>query len=154
VALLIWCVQDQVSIVAVVLEVFFARDVDLGRDPTVKRTCDGSLAYYDITIHVNINNKAIERIYRTSQTLSDRSADALRGRGTRVFKAHLLDAEGKETGDAVVIKDVWSDSNRDREGDIMREICNEVSSEDVIKLRKYLLTVECHGDVLINGKPD
>jgi len=80
--------------------------------------------------------------------------DALRGRGTRVFKARLLDAEGNETGDPITIKDVWLDNNRDREGDIMEEICNEVSSENKIKLQQYLLMMECHGDVLIGGERD
>jgi hypothetical protein len=63
-----------------VLTVSSARKVEQGWDPTVKRLYDGSRAYYDITVPVNINNEITERIYGTSQRLSDYSADALRGR--------------------------------------------------------------------------
>jgi hypothetical protein len=149
-----WRLQDQTSLVAFVLAMSSASKVELGWDPTIKRYYDGGRSYCDITVHSRINNVITERIYRTSQTLSDHSADALRGRGTRVFEARLLDAKGNETGDPVAIKDVWLDNNRDREGDIMEEIFNEVSSEDKIKLQQYLLTTECHGDVLIGGEQD
>ena len=37
---------------------------------------------------------------------------------------------------------------------IGREIYNEVSSEDKIKLHKYFLTMECHGDVFIDDEQD
>jgi Fungal protein kinase len=125
-----------------VLAVSSASKVELGWDPTVECYYHGSRVYYDITVHSRINNEVTERSYRTSQTLSDRSADALRGRGTRVFKARLLDAEGNETGNPVALKDVWLDNNRDREGDIMEEICNEVSSEDKIKLQQSLPEID------------
>ena len=131
-----------------------ASKVELEWDPSIKCYYDGGRSYSDITVHSKTNNEVTERIYRTSQMLSDHCADALRGRGTRVFEARLLDAEGNETGDPVAVKDVWLDNNRDREGDIMEEICNEVSSEDKIKLQQYILTMDCHGDVLIDDEQD
>ena len=120
------------------LAVSSASKINLGWDPTIERHYNGVRSYYDITVHSKINNEVTKRIYRASQTLSDHSVDALCGRGTRVFEAHLLDAEGNETGDPVAVKDVWLDNNRDREGDIMEEICNEVFSEDKIKLQQYI----------------
>jgi len=147
-------VQDYTSLITFVLAVSSASQVELGWDPTVKRLYDGSRAFYEIAVRCNVNDEVTERIYRTSQILSDHSADGLRGRGSRVYKAHLLDTDGKETGDPVAIKDVWLDNDHDREGDIMRAIYDDVSAEDRITLRKYLLTMECHGDVFVNGKQD
>jgi hypothetical protein len=36
----------------------------------------------------------------------------------------------------------------------MEEICNEVSLEDKIKLQQYILTMDCHSDVLIDDEQD
>jgi hypothetical protein len=40
------------------------------------------------------------------------------GRGTRVFEARLLDADGKEVDKPVTIKDVWENEDWEQEGDI------------------------------------
>lgn len=74
-------------------------------------------------------------------------------RGTRVFQARRLESNGNEVGDPVVVKDIWMDDDRDREGDIIRKVCESLSEEDRPLLDKHLLTVLSHGNVVGGSYP-
>jgi Fungal protein kinase len=78
----------------------------------------------------------------------------LRGRGTRVFKAVEIDKDDKETGSIVVLKDIWIDHDRTREGDILAELCKGAVEEDKLLVKEYFLTTVCHGDVWIKEAVD
>ena len=46
-----------------------------------------------------------------------------------------------------MLKDIWIDSNRKREGDILAQIYSKTNTEDKTLVEKYFLTIICHGDV-------
>jgi len=46
-----------------------------------------------------------------------------------------------------VLKDIWIDHDRTREGIILAQLYNEADDEDKVLVKKYFLTVICHGDV-------
>ncbi|KAI0054374.1 hypothetical protein BV25DRAFT_1778958, partial [Artomyces pyxidatus] len=64
----------------------FASEAEIGWDPTVERTAlEANQFVYRITVHNSQTKK--ETIYITDKILSDFGAEAMRGRGTRVFRA-------------------------------------------------------------------
>lgn len=112
------------------------------------RSTDPNDVYYDITVN---NNRRGEVKYRTEKYVHYFQAEAPRGRCTRVWQARKLGGDNldKPEGEAVVLKDTWVDYDRDREGNIMEAVINDLSTpEDRETLREILLTVLCHGDVL------
>ncbi|KAJ3557293.1 hypothetical protein NM688_g1550 [Phlebia brevispora] len=117
---------------------------DLGFDTTMTRAVGEDEGQYIITVP---DQDGVERKYLTLQLLDNHNADALRGRGTRVWKAVEL-VDGERKGNPVAIKDAWIDSDRTREGYLMKRILEDLSQDDREKLRPYLLTVLCHGDVI------
>jgi hypothetical protein len=138
----------------------YADPAQLGWDPTmIRRLCPVTRkVQYDITVHPE---GAQPIAYRTKTVLSDIGAEALRGRGTRVWKAvKLLQEAGGvdviEDVHPVVIKDSWVDNDRKREGQILEEIRASAESESVERefLDQHLLTVLSYGDVLIKGQAD
>lgn len=132
----------------------YAKPVDLGWDPTITRSvCPiTQRTHFDITVQPRDGPPVI---YRTKGILSSIDAEAVRGRGTRVWKAARL-INGKESGPLVAIKDSWVDSDRDREGDILSKIRASATpgSQEADMFKNHLLTVECFGDVMIDGEPD
>jgi hypothetical protein len=51
-----------------------------------------------------------------------------------------------------VLKDIWIDDYRTREGMILTQLYNEANEEDKKLVEKHFLTTVCHGDVWI--KPE
>jgi hypothetical protein len=142
------------------LSIMYADPAQLGWDPTiVRRLCPVThKVQYDITVHPD---GAQPITYRTKQVLSDIGAEALRGRGTRVWKAVKLlqdigDMEVTEDVHPVVIKDSWVDNDRKREGQILEEIRASAENGSVERdfLDQHLLTVLSYGDVLVEGQAD
>jgi len=68
---------------------------------------------------------------------------------TRVFEPIEVKDGGKETGGPVVLKDIWIDHDRMREGDILAQLYNDMDGEDQRLAKKHFLTPICHGDVLV-----
>ncbi|KAI6016909.1 hypothetical protein BKA83DRAFT_4329447 [Pisolithus microcarpus] len=106
----------------------FANEQQLGWDPTVQRVCVEGKPQYNITV-----------------------ADAMQGRGTRVFQVRLTLQNGQPVHNAqpLVLKDSWRELDRAREDEILVQIFDEVS-----EARKYFLTVLAAGDVIVDGKKD
>ena len=50
-------------------------------------------------------------------------------------------------GSPVVLKDIWIDHDRTREGIILAQLYDEAGDEDKELVKKHFLTVICHGDV-------
>ena len=88
------------------------------------------------------------RKFLTKDLISSYGAEPLRGRGTRVFEAIEIDEHGCEKGPAVVLKDIWIDHDRMREGAILAQLHDKADKEDKILVEKLFLTTVCHGDVL------
>lgn len=133
----------------------YAKPEELGWDPTITRQRIQGHTFYDITVDAFEGKGTVPIVFRTELILSDFAADALRGRGTRVFKARKLNlATGQVEGEPVAIKDVWVDDDRDREGWIRAKIEEGANEEDTSLIQQYFMTVLHHGDVLIFGQTD
>ena len=122
---------------------------------TLRRLGDGTFQY---DIVVRDDKDMTESIFRTRRLISDIGVDALRGRGTRVWEVVKIDSSGKDSGDATnVLKDVWVDDDRKREGEILRLIrqaAREDGAECFNALNNYLLTIMTCGDVFLGENPD
>ena len=125
----------------------------LGFDPTIeRRTFTDDHGVYDILIR---DKDGKSQVFRTLDILYDGS-DQILGRGTRVWRAQRVDS-GVLIGDPVALKDSWVDDHREREGDIdirIRQSALLLDDEDRERLVNSLLTVVCHGDVVIEGCRD
>ncbi|KAI6017110.1 hypothetical protein EDC04DRAFT_2576906 [Pisolithus marmoratus] len=122
--------------------VAFANDHELGWDPTIRRVRGEIL------------------VYEPTRVISDFTADALRGPGTRVFEVRLKTQDGKLVKDAehAILKDSWRDCDRDREDTILEQIFTDLRNhkgiEQADEARKYFLTVLAAGNVMVDGKID
>lgn len=106
---------------------------------------------YDIMVNVSPTATAL---YRTLDLLSHEGG-ALRvlSRGTRVWKAVKI-VDGEPTGDPVALKDVWVDSDREREGDVVSQVLQSTYLSENADMKIFFIPVHCHGDVIISGKKD
>ena len=123
----------------------FADQESLGFDPTIQLDSRNE-GQFIFTVHPD-NDKQNSRRFRTIQIISSSGAEPLLGRGTRVFKAHEIDLNGDPNGPPVVVKDIWVDSDRTREGNILALLHTEANCEDRRLIEKHFLTTICHGDV-------
>lgn len=94
-------------------------------------------------------------LFKTLELLSNIGTEAIRGRGTRVWRVEGLSQNGKPLNprQAFVLKDNWIDSDRAREGAINQAIRKsaELIPENGKKvLLNALLTVKIYGDVWID----
>lgn len=117
-------------------------------DTTIKPvTCPGPPRWrFDITVHP-VNDKQNPRTFRTIDKLSFSGAEPLRGRGTRVFEAVELDQDGNPSNTRVALKDIWIDSDRKREGEILTLLHEAANDVDKHLIKEHFLTTVCHGDV-------
>jgi hypothetical protein len=106
----------------------------------------GEPKQFFITVYPDNGDKSARK-FRTKNIISSFGAEPLRGRGTRVFEAAEIDKHGNETSSAVVVKDIWIDHDRTREGTILAELHAQASNEDKKLVDKFFLTSICHGDV-------
>ena len=58
-----------------------------------------------------------------------------------------MDENGTPNGLSVVLKDIWIDSDRTREGNILAQLLDAAKEEDKPLVKRYFLTVLLHGDV-------
>jgi hypothetical protein len=142
--------QEPATLISIFAPLSFARVVDLGWDPLIERVLVDGKMCYDIVVH----DEQDERVYHTFKVLSDVGAIGLRGQGTRVFLAHLLDEDSKPVGAQVALKDAWVDEIRPWEAAIRETLLKTANDNDCKVLETHLMTVLSSGDVLIDGKPD
>ncbi|KAI6111273.1 hypothetical protein F5141DRAFT_1214773 [Pisolithus sp. B1] len=135
----------------------FAEDHELGWDPTTQRVCVGGKIQYNIIVRTDGGK---DLVYQTTRVIYDYSADALSGRGTRVFEARLIFLNGTLVKDAkpVVLKDSRRDCDRDREDIILNQIFADLQKhkgpEQEEEARKNFLTVLAAGNVMVDGNID
>lgn len=128
----------------------------LGYDPSVRRlppTIRNPKPAYEIDVFVGPGRKI--RTFITRRILTDFGADAMHGRGTRVWVVvDKTDPDGRE----YVLKDCWIDSDRQTEGSILelirhvRLVPSDDLPNDLDSGKQHFLSVECHGNVLIPAK--
>jgi hypothetical protein len=144
-------IQESETLINIIIRFVSADEVALGWDPTIIRGFHGNgKRYFDITVQ---DKNRGDKTYRTSEILFSYSADALRGRGTRVFEGNLL-KDGVPSGPSVAIKDAWVDYDRKREATILEDFYSEADESDKQLIRQYFLTVLMHGDVVVAGNVD
>ncbi|EKM53990.1 uncharacterized protein PHACADRAFT_122666 [Phanerochaete carnosa HHB-10118-sp] len=139
---------DIEKVIDFVLRISFARRDELGFDDTIVRlptldSCGGP--QYEILVN--------KKWYRTQRLISNIGAEALRGRGTRVWEVRELDRRGgKEIGPRLVLKDSWVDADRDREATILENI-RKSATTDVQReaFDTYLLHAKDSWDVRTAG---
>ncbi|KAJ3555204.1 hypothetical protein NM688_g2708 [Phlebia brevispora] len=144
-------ITDHEQVVHFFLSVLYAQPHQLGWDPTMVLLPDGR--NYDITVH---SDAEPPRVYRTLSLLSDSGALEMDARGTRVWKAVLVE-DGKVVGEPVVLKDCWVDANRTCEGTVVDLIraatrTSEHAAEWDRLLHDAFLTVRHHGYVFLDGE--
>ena len=102
-------------------------------------------------IIANGNNNPVRK-YRTVKTLSEFSADAIRGRATRVFEAYEISEDGQQVqgSEHVAIKDYWLDSSREAEPTILKKILKGADES----MKAKFLTVLVWGNISIDGNVD
>ncbi|KAJ3557297.1 hypothetical protein NM688_g1545 [Phlebia brevispora] len=109
-------ISDREYLVHFCLSIAYAEPHQLGWDPTVVLVNDRR--QYDITV---FSDEGEARVYRTLELLSCSGAQILLGRGTRVWKVVQVE-NGEERGHPMILKDVWVNPGRKREGTILEEL--------------------------------
>jgi len=139
--------QDRDTIIRTFASFAFASREDLGYDPTITRTLADGQPQYEIQV--------MDKVYRTTDVLSNFGADAIIGRGTRVFKVYDIKDVNKTPR---VLKDVWVEEDRSREGEILNNLFAKIQlegGEDKLRdAQRYFLTSVTYGDVKIHGQLD
>lgn len=125
----------------------YSTEDQLGWDTTMQHRGGGQ---YDILVRT----KSSETLtFRTLEILSNVGAESPLSRGTRVWKCKQV-VKNRTKGPPVVLKDVWIDDDRRREGDIMSLIRSDYvrlqGPRSEAPIDKFFLPVVCHGDVFIN----
>lgn len=152
-------VKEHEKFLHFVLSQMYATPHRLGIDTTmtVFKEKSAGASIYDITVHHVIGGLIQPVVFRTAGLLNDDGAKALRGRGTRIWRVRrLVDGKPDEQADGRVLKDSWIDQDRLQEGEILRQITNDPSIDDVAKeaLTKLFLTPVASGNVIIEEHPD
>ncbi|KAF8501187.1 hypothetical protein JB92DRAFT_882570 [Gautieria morchelliformis] len=145
-------IEEHEKFIHFALSFCFATEIQMGWDPTIERLSTGSSEEYKIEVQDKVTGKVV--YVKTVELIADFGADAVRGRGTRVWKALSRQSDGTDMH--VVVKDVWIDADRVREGDI-RTMLEERASNDKTnkdKIAKHFVTVLFSGNVLIDGQID
>jgi Fungal protein kinase len=129
------------------------QDGSVGIRSTMSRvpSRDGNRKYcYDITV---CDYSGKERIFHTKVEISMRGADAMRGRGTRVWSVYdkMDDPEGKTL---FALKDAWVNTDRPREGNTLRTLRGRLTEKGKVDALKHFLTEVTCGDVHIGRTPD
>jgi hypothetical protein len=96
-----------------------------------------------------------DKVYCTMKILSDFGADAIIGRGTRVFKVYdKVDANKV----SLALKDVWVEEDRAREGavfeDLFKKILDQDGDQKLQDVKSHFITPVNHTDVTIGDRPD
>jgi len=113
--------------------------------------CNGSTEpAYEIDVYSAPD--AIPETFITVRMVADFGADAMCGRGTRVW---IVVKKNDPSGPEHVLKDCWIDSDRAHEGSVLQEISNISlmpaaleSKADFDQYRRHFLEVMIHGGVV------
>ncbi len=144
--------QDHHTFVRFFVTMLYGDEHQIGWDPSIS-LAPGCLDRYDIVV---CGENGEERIFRTrpGKPLSTVGAEALHGKGTRVWKVNEI-KDNVEQHQTYILKDSWIDEDREREGDIILKLRGSTQSEeDERVLTGALFTIESHGDVFIDKERD
>lgn len=119
------------------------------------RATDSEDGQRHLLITVKSHDSQSTVVYKTLEILSNVGTEAIRGRGTRVWRVEGMKKDGQPFSprQTFILKDSWMDADREREGAILakiRQSATKLSSTRKEILESALLTVEIYGDVWIN----
>ncbi|KDQ10991.1 hypothetical protein BOTBODRAFT_190144 [Botryobasidium botryosum FD-172 SS1] len=118
-----------------------ASSEQLGYDPTMTRVYVDGEEQFDIEVHSETGTRTFRTVYQLSNT----GADRVRSRATRVWVVY----EKCNPSKLLVLKDVWIEDDRTREGTIYEEVLEAIGPEDMDRAKAHFLTIICHGDVML-----
>ena len=135
------------------LRLIYAKPCELGWDETIRRIEPTPGSQESIQYDIQVEGKT----YRTSRIISNIGADALRGRGTRVWEVkEVSSTTGEAFGSSLVLKDCWVDVTREREGVILNNIRESIEVEivemDITMTAEDNATGQCAGETLDERK--
>jgi hypothetical protein len=146
--------QNHGRLVRLFLGIALSTEERLGYDPTMSRVFrggnDNKKFCYDIEVR---DHRGMVMTFRTKDEISTYGADAIRGRGTRVWSAYDVtnDPDGKRL---FALKDTWVNADRIQEGDTLRDLRNRLTEKNHVDALKHFLTEVTCGDVHIGNAPD
>ncbi len=158
--------QDHEKVTHFFLSQLYDREADLGIDTTMTIVSekDDEIPRYDIKVRVPVKSKRTTRgsavtqvlTYRTTRLINDDGARSFRGSGTRVWEVVPVVNGVEKSKDIHVLKDHWVDDDRQHEGDILKEIMDDSSSDKLAReeLAALFLTPIAQGDVYIIDERD
>ncbi|EDR02424.1 uncharacterized protein LACBIDRAFT_332286 [Laccaria bicolor S238N-H82] len=143
--------HDCEKYIKLIIALSYGSAIDLGFDPTIKarKVVEDSVEkiFFDFTVKgTDSSEKPITKIYRTVRSISEFGADAICGRGMRVYEVKEVD-NGILKGDTLALKDCWVDDDRELEGDILANILLDCKDEE----HDLFLTLVVHGLVEVDG---
>ena len=92
--------------------------------------------------------------YRTVRLISDIGAEALRGRGTRVWEVNEIIAGDIVDPTPRALKDSWVDASRQREAVILQMVREDAQHVTRYDFDNHFVKVKAYGDVTIGGVVD
>ena len=128
----------------------YADETELGWDPTMQRQ---SPREYVGDVQYTIECDGVT--YRTVRLISDIGAEAIRGRGTRVWEVREVKKNGGEDPTPLALKDSWVDTNREREGKILESI--RLAAKKLpggSDFDQLFMQAKAYGDVYIDNVQD
>lgn len=134
--------QNITPFIHLIVSCLNAMPEQIGQDLTMWPLSDGQ--NYDIKVQ---SSDGSSRTYRTLELLSKPSVANLRSKGSRVWKAVLLE-HGQPVGAPVALKDVWVDPTLRPEGSAFEAVSRAAGAAELRTDR--FLSVVAHGDVVLN----
>lgn len=119
------------------------------------RATDSEDGQRHLLITVKSHDSQSTVVYKTLEILSNVGTEAIRGRGTRVWRVEGMKKDGQPFSprQTFILKDSWMDADREREGAIIAKIrlsAGNLDPELKEILESALLTVAIYGDVFID----
>lgn len=146
-------------LVQFVLAFLYAPKAAMGLDESMSCIWDGqktTVPQYLITVRSAEHPDAVKK-YQTTRLISACCAEAIRGRGTRMWEVKEV-KRGKMTGEPMMLKDSWIDSDRPREEVVIKKISGDAkrfeNPEDKDLLQQSLPKPVIAGDVWIGDDVD
>lgn len=152
--------QSPSHIIKFFFALMYSSEESLGRDMTMTTIWNGDVhttPQYDIQVQSREDDLSpiVLRTFRTTELISSIGAEAIRGRGTRVWKVNEVVRGRVNKKKTYVLKDAWVDSDRMREGKVVATIREDAEKQledekEKEVLLRCLLTTLVEGDVVLS----
>ncbi|KAH9485692.1 hypothetical protein JR316_0002602 [Psilocybe cubensis] len=116
--------DDPGVLIRVFAAFLFAKEAELGYDPTIVREPDGHYTFK----FPDPKRENHSLLYRTINTLSEYRSNNITGRMARVYTVTRLDDQGAPYGNHLVLKDVWLDTSACTEEKIQESIFDDIET--------------------------